>query len=157
MRIEQMNDLKKTIEDLASDFAMSIIGALRSASLGELIALAGPRARVARVGRPAVAEAGTRRRGRGGRLGRRSASDIGRMIDDIVSLLQQHPGGLRAEQIRKALGVEAKELPRPLTEGVNSGRLRKEGQKRATTYFVGDAAGSGGAPKRRGRGRKRGG
>jgi hypothetical protein len=152
-----MNDLKKTLEALAFDFAMNIIGALRSASIDELTAITGPRARVRRAGRPAIAEAGARRRGRGGRLGRRSASDISRMIDEIVSLLQQHPDGLRAEQIRKALGVEAKELPRPLSEGLKAGRLRKEGQKRATTYFVGDGAGSGGAPKRRSRGRKRGG
>ncbi len=149
-------DLKKTIEDLASDFAMNIIGALRSASLEELTALAGLQgARAARGGRAAVVEVGARRRGRGGRLGRRSASDIGRMVDEIVSLLQKHPEGLRAEQIREALGVEAKELPRPLSEGLKDGRLRKEGQKRATTYFVGDGTAAAAAPKRRGRGRKR--
>lgn len=55
---------------------------------------------------------------------------------------------MRAEQIRESLGVEAKELPRPLAEAISSGRITKSGQKRATTYFAG---GGSGAPKRRGR------
>lgn len=158
-----MSDLKKTIEDLAADFAVSIIGALRTASIDELTALGGTGGRAARpVGRPPAAapELGGRRRGRGGRLGRRSASDIGRMVEDIVALLGKNPEGLRAEQIRDALGVQAKELPRPLADALTEGRIKKTGQKRATTYFVGDGSsaaggGAGGAAKRRGR-RKRG-
>ena len=70
------------------------------------------------------------------------------MVDAIADLLAKHPNGLRAEQIRAQLDVEAKELPRPLSDGVKAGRLTKQGQKRATTYF----AGSGGASSgRRGR------
>jgi hypothetical protein len=44
---------------------------------------------------------------------------------------------MRAEEIRSSLNVEAKELPRPLAEGLSNGSLKKSGQKRATTYFVG--------------------
>jgi hypothetical protein len=57
-----------------------------------------------------------------------------------VRLLRQTPKGLRAEQIREELGLQAKELPRPLNEALDSGRLAKSGQKRATTYFVKGAA-----------------
>lgn len=165
-----MSTLRGTIEGLASQFASSVIEALRGASIDELLDVAqggGTSAPAARRGRPArevsAAEAPVAaprvRRGRGGRLGRRSANDIAAMINSIVSLLQQNPGGLRAEQIREALGVEAKELPRPLGEATEQGLISKEGQKRATTYF----AGGGDAGKRRGgakagggRGRKRG-
>ena len=63
--------------------------------------------------------------------------DIGHMIESIVAAVSRSASGLRAEQIRSALGVEAKELPRPLADAVNAGRLTKTGQKRATTYFVG--------------------
>ncbi|MDF2694223.1 MAG: hypothetical protein K0S65_2606, partial [Labilithrix sp.] len=96
-------------------------------------------------------DVGGRKRGRGGRLGRRSQADIGQMVDGIVSLLQKHPEGLRAEQIREALACQAKELPRPLADALAEGRISKTGQKRATTYFAGGSAGEGGA-KRRGRG-----
>jgi hypothetical protein len=73
------------------------------------------------------------------------------MIESIVDLLGKSSSGLRAEQIRSALGVEAKELPRPLAEALSSGRITKSGQKRATTYFAGSGGGASGAPKRRGR------
>ena len=73
------------------------------------------------------------------------------MIELIVGALQKAGEGLRAEQIRETLGVEAKELPRPLAEAISSGRITKSGQKRATTYYAGGSGGGAAAPKRRGR------
>lgn len=145
-----MSTLKKTIEDLAADFALSIIDALRAASIDELTGVGRGTVRAARApGRAPSAEGGRR----SGRLGRRSANDIGRMVENIVSLLQSQPEGLRAEQIREALAVQAKELPRPLADGLAAGRIKKSGQKRATTYFVSEG-GAGGAKRRAGRGRR---
>lgn len=169
-----MSSLKSTIEGLASQFATSIIEALRSASIAEVMEVtsgtrATPRAAVVSStparrgpGRPkkvaaaAPAPAADRPRpaGRGvgaksARLGRRSASDIGKVIEDIATLLQKHPDGLRAEQIRDALGVQAKELPRPLADGLTQGRFSKAGQKRATTYFAGGAKKAAGGGKKR--------
>jgi hypothetical protein len=69
-------------------------------------------------------------------LPRRSAADIGQVIDRIVALVRQSPKGMRAEQIRQKLDMEAKEMPRPLKEAVEAGRLSKSGQKRATTYVA---------------------
>jgi hypothetical protein len=147
-----MTTLKSTIEGLANDFALSIISALRSASIDELtnVGARGPRA-----GRPAGAGDGARKRGRGERLGRRSTADIGRMVENIVALLQKHPEGLRAEQIRETLDCQAKELPRPLADGLAEGRITKSGQKRATTYFAGGKAGEGVTAKRRRAGGRR--
>jgi hypothetical protein len=144
-----MSNLKSTIESLAADFAMSIIAALRSASIDELTNELGTSrgARATTRSAPA-AEAGARKRGRGGRLGRRSTADIGRMVENIVGLLQKSPDGLRAEQIREALDVQAKELPRPLGDALSEGRISKSGQKRATTYFAGGKAEGGGAKRR---------
>lgn len=154
-----MSNLRNTIESLASQFASSVLDALRSASIDELADVAGRGAAVRRgPGRPRAesnesSPAATARRGggrgRGGRLGRRTQNDITRMVESIVDVLAKSAGGLRSEQIREALGVEAKELPRPLAEALSSGRVTKTGQKRATTYFAG--SGGGAAPKRRGR------
>jgi len=178
-----MSNLRSTIEDLSSQFAVRIIEALRGASIDELLAVAGgdltsgrrPAARPRATGNEGGGSSGGnaresagagRRRGRGGRLGRRSPDDIARMVEDITSLLAKSNEGLRAEQIREALGVEAKELPRPLAEALSSGRITKSGQKRATTYFVGSGEGGsssaggrrrGGGGGGRGRGKKRGG
>ncbi|MBX3234317.1 MAG: hypothetical protein KIT84_21630 [Labilithrix sp.] len=193
-----MSSLKSTIEGLASQFAMSVIGALRSASLAEVMevtsggarAVAPTSSRGASAPAPAAAPAPARRGpgrpkkvaaaapaasapaaapakrrgvvGRPGRLGRRSMADISKVIDDIAALLQKHPGGLRAEEIRRELGVQSKELPRPLADGLAAGRFSKQGQKRATTYFPGGAKSAGatkpsakpsgrGLPKKRGK------
>jgi len=156
-----MSNLRNTIESLASQFASSVLDALRSASIDELADVAG-RGAVGRrgPGRPRAESSesataatprrgGGRGRGRGGRLGRRTQNDITRMVESIVGVLAKSAGGLRSEQIREALGVEAKELPRPLAEALSSGRVTKTGQKRATTYFAG--SGGAAAPKRRGR------
>ncbi len=163
-----MSNLRSTIETLASQFASSVLEALRSASIDELVNVAGssssssagggavrrgpgrPRAAAAAAAVEADGGAPRSRRGRGGRLGRRSAGDISRMIELIVGALQKAGEGLRAEQIRETLGVEAKELPRPLAEAISSGRITKSGQKRATTYYAGGSGGAA-APKRRGR------
>ena len=75
--------------------------------------------------------------------------DLAELSDRIVELLEAHPEGLRAEQIREALNVQAKELPRPLNDALTSRRIGKKGQKRATTYFA-RGAGGGGASARRG-------
>src|SRR5689334_21256482 len=48
----RMSNLKSTIEELANDFAMSIIHALRAASIDELTGMG---AREVRAGRPAAA------------------------------------------------------------------------------------------------------
>jgi hypothetical protein len=151
-----MSSLRTTIESLASEFAASILDALRSASIDELADVAGRGVARRGPGRPRSeagegAAAGPTRRGHGGRLGRRSAGDISRMIESIVDVLAKSSAGLRAEQIRETLGVEAKELPRPLAEAISSGRITKSGQKRATTYFAGSGGAAATTGKRRGR------
>lgn len=160
-----MSTLRAQIDRLAAQFAGNIIDALRGASLDDLMAIAGNRGNgTARRGRPPAGggggtlEGGSPRRGGNGRLGRRTQDDIGRMIDRIQELLEKSAGGMRAEQIREALGVEAKELPRPLADALAAGRITKSGQKRATTYFAGNGGGSSaseGGTRRRAGGVKR--
>jgi hypothetical protein len=128
-----MSTLKTTLESLASDFASQVLLALRGASIDELMEVS--RGTAAR--RPRAPGVGVKRRGKGGRLGRRSTAELEAVLDSIVGLLEKNPKGMRAEQIRESLGVEAKELPRPLAEGLSNGSLKKTGQKRATTYFAG--------------------
>jgi hypothetical protein len=137
--------LRNRLSDLASAFAVSIMDAIRGASLEELQAgtpsastkpsLASKRATAPSTHATAPASSGgTRSRGR--RLPRRSEDEISAVVDQIAELLGRHPEGLRAEQIRTELDLAAKELPRPLKEGLESARFAKSGRKRATTYFV---------------------
>src|SRR5450631_2036577 len=118
--------LRSTITDLAGTFASSILHAIRQMSLDEILAEThgggarahknAPRAaaKTVKAAAPsAVASGGGRkgRKARAGRLERRSAGDIAAVVGRIVSVLAAKPSGLRAEQIRDALGLASKEMP----------------------------------------------
>jgi len=130
------NSLRSKLSDLADSFANSVLDAIRSASLEELIADGGREpARPRSAPTPKAAPKPTRAAS-SGRLPRRSAEDIAQILDQVVSLVRSHKEGLRAEQIRSELGMQAKEMPRVLKEGLVRRKLRSKGQKRATTYFA---------------------
>jgi hypothetical protein len=144
--------LRQHMNELASAFATNVLHAIRTASLQELLGESSGGRRRAASDAPSssAAVAAPRATGRKGRrLRRRSAGQIGKMVEAIVELLGKHPAGLRAEQIRDALDLQSKELPRPLKEALDSGRIVKSGQKRATTYRARGAGG--GAPASAGR------
>jgi hypothetical protein len=154
-----MTTLRAAISQLANQFASGVLEAIRGASLAEILAESaeggGRAAGGARRGRPpaAASAAGAASRPakrRRGRLERRSATDIAGVVRQIVDLLGAHPAGLRAEQIRHELGLEAKELPRPITEALASRKISKQGQKRATTYFAKGAKAGGATAAKRG-------
>jgi hypothetical protein len=138
-----MNNLRQVIERQAMDFATNIVRALRGASLDELINVTdragsfGPGTAKTKPVTLVVPEGrGRRAAGVRGRLGRRSVEEIEKTLQDIVQVLGRHPQGLRAEELKNELGLDKRELPRPLSDGVKAGLLTKAGRKRATTYFV---------------------
>jgi hypothetical protein len=152
--------------ELTAHVRQSVLSELRHMSLDQLFALAGgtpasapkaPKASKAPKGatgatepkapgkrgpgRPkkdasAAAAAPKKAKKAGGRLQRRSAADIQGTLDQIVAFVQANPG-VRSEHITANLGLDKKELPRPIAEGLRTGVLTKEGQKRATQYFPG--------------------
>ena len=120
--------LRTTIQSLADNFAAAIIDALRSASLEELLAETQRRPR----GRQPVAS----RRAPSGRLARRSPEDIADTLGTVIALLKEKKAGMRAEEIRNALKLDRREVPRVLKAGLSSRTLRSKGHKRATVYTV---------------------
>jgi hypothetical protein len=126
-----MPTLHSILNALASNLASDIVDVIRSSSLEELLGNRGP-------GRPPKSMsngvAKPSRTTRSGRLPRRSAEEIAAALNEIVGLVSKHKDGLRAEEIRVKLGMQAKELPRLLKEGLATKKLKAKGQKRATTY-----------------------
>jgi hypothetical protein len=47
----------------------------------------------------------------------------------------KHGKGIRGEQLRKELGIAKNQWMKPLEMALASKKLRKTGEKRATTYF----------------------
>jgi hypothetical protein len=130
-----MSSLRENLESLAASFAIDVVRAIQGSSLQELV---GEVSAGGRRGRPAAVDSPPKavRRGKGGRLSRRSTDDIAAALDRIVGVLKKEQGGMRAEQIRKVLHMQSKEMPRVLSEGLSKRKLKKKGQKRATTYFA---------------------
>jgi hypothetical protein len=130
-----MSSLRENLESLAASFAIEVVRAIQGSSLEELV---GEVSAGSRRGRPAAAGSAPKavRRAKGGRLSRRSSEDIAAALERIVGVLRKQQDGMRAEQIRKALHMQAKEMPRVLSEGLAKRKLKKKGQKRATTYFA---------------------
>jgi hypothetical protein len=130
-----LSSLKTRLDSLASAFATEVVRAIQSASLEELIGEVGGgrRAPARSNGSTPVPRAKVRK---GGRLPRRSADDIAKTLERVVSLVKRHKAGMRAEQIRTELRMQAKEMPRVLKEGLSKKLLKSKGQKRATTYFA---------------------
>lgn len=67
---------------------------------------------------------------------RRTESEIRACVDSVVTLIKKNKDGLRAEQIRGQLGLEAKDMPKVLKTALASKQLKTKGRKRATTYFA---------------------
>ena len=150
--------LHTQLNQLASSFAQAVFQAIRNVSLEELVAETGGlrgmelvpmtrpsrgasrgaprRERAPRRGSSRQETGPSRRRAGSRRLKRRSPDDIQKALGEVVSLVENRPKGLRAEQIRSELGMQAKEMPRVLGEGLATRKLKKRGHKRATTYYA---------------------
>jgi hypothetical protein len=101
---------------------------------------------------------------RGRRGGKRTADEIAQMADAFLAHVTANPGQ-RMEHIAKELGLATPELTLPVRKLLADGKLRVEGQKRATQYYRADggsgsakvtrAAKGNGVKVKRGRGRPR--
>jgi hypothetical protein len=137
-----MPTLRAQLDALAASFANQIMSSLRGASLHDLVGKTdggrvvanGRRARGG-GGQPAPLVVSEKPR-KPGRLPRRSAEEIAATLNKIVLLVKTQKNGMRAEEIRSKLGMQAKEMPRILKEGLSKKKLTSKGNKRATTYFA---------------------
>lgn len=77
----------------------------------------------------------------GGRA-RRSPEELEQLSSGFLSYVQANPGQ-RLGEIGAGMGIDTKELKRPVTLLLEAGSIRTEGQRRGTKYF----AGSGGPRK----------
>jgi hypothetical protein len=128
--------LRSQLNELAAQFADAVVQAIRGSSLEELLAQSGgaPRRGPGRPRGPTAPGEPKARARASGRLPRRSAEEIAAELERVVALVKKSKAGLRAEEIRAALKLLPKEMPRILKEGLAAKVLKSKGQKRATTY-----------------------
>jgi hypothetical protein len=132
-----MSTLHQTINALASEFAHSLVRALRGASLDEILAETAKGHHAASAAKPHRAAASPAApKGRGGRRHRRSTKELDGVIARIVALVKAHKKGLRSEDIRKKLGLQRRDIQRPLGVALQKKLVTKKGKRRATTYYA---------------------
>jgi hypothetical protein len=139
-----MSVLNEVITGLVNEFAVNLVAALGKLSVGEFAEISGA-SLPKNVGRLVDRSAPIGGRSRkvthsinktGDKRVRRTVEDIREVVDSIVQFVRKCEDGATAESIRFTLGLERKELPRPIAEALAAGLLMKRGQKRATRYFV---------------------
>jgi len=125
------SSLRSQLNNLAQSFAESVLAAVRTASLEALLAEAGSSRRAPGGGGEGQPDPLRRRR----RIARRTQDQIEATLAKVIAAVRATRGkGLRAEEIRKALGLDVREVPRVLKQGLRTKKLRAKGQKRATVY-----------------------
>ena len=145
-----MSTLRTAIQELANSFIEEVLTAIRNGSLQDLVGDGGWGSSGHSVAPKALPSLGLAHKAvserhaapapnaarANGRLRRRSDEEIAATLQKIVLLVKTQKAGLRAEEIRTKLGLQAKEMPRILKQGVSTKKLTSKGQKRATTYFA---------------------
>jgi hypothetical protein len=82
---------------------------------------------------------------RGRKGGKRTAEEIAQMAEAFLAHVTANPGQ-RMEHIAKELGLATPELTLSVRKLLAEGKLRVEGQKRATQYYPADSSGGSAAP-----------
>jgi hypothetical protein len=67
---------------------------------------------------------------------RRLPGAVAREHERIVNLVKGQPDGMRADEIRKALGLQRNDMPRLLREVIEHKLLLSRGEKRSTVYYA---------------------
>ncbi len=101
----RMPNLRSQLDTLASSFARDIIAVIQGASLHELVGAGGrdvvngrgPRLALGGGGQPDPLSIPNKKRGKPGRLPRRSIAEIVQVLDKIVLPVKTHKEGMRAE------------------------------------------------------------
>lgn len=151
-----MTDINNQIRTTITYFASELNELVRQATVASVAQALGtsnlvvPPAPVRR-GRPPVAvkkatglaPAAERPRGADGRAAKRTTEELAEMAEQFLNYVRENPGQ-RIEAIGESLGIETKVLALPVKKLLAEGRVKTEGQKRATSYFV-----AGGKSKRR--------
>ncbi len=132
--------LEKSIETAAADFALTIVGAVKNASLQELIALQEgkpkrrgqkPSPKPKKRGRKPKAKAVPAKR-KGKRI---SSADKAKLLDTIVTHLKKNPGS-GCSAIAKKFKLPSSRMGKYLKELRAKGRVGAVGKKVGMTYSV---------------------
>lgn len=135
-----MSTLRSALTDLAETFASSVLNAIRTASLEDLLVADRLDAAPARRGpghprgaaKPRATKAIWNPKTNAARAPRRSPEEIQKALGLVLLLLKQGP--LSGKEIRAKLGIDKGDLPRVLEQARDAGKIKTTGERRAMVY-----------------------
>lgn len=142
------------VEELTQHIRTAAVEAVQTALLD-----GGPPARATpqgHAGKKAAkkATAAAKPKGRG-RRARRTPAEINAAKTEILSLVRSNPGTAMGD-LSRALGEDPTVIRAQITELLEAGQLRKEGERRGTKYYVGNGRAAGKAKtKKKAAGKKK--
>ncbi|MBL8859811.1 MAG: hypothetical protein JNL28_14995 [Planctomycetes bacterium] len=161
-----MPNTSTEIQALVASFAAQLEAIARRAAIEQVLATLGGSLPAARKGpgRPkgsknvkAAASTGSAapkikpvRKGK-----RRSAEDVAQMGATLTDYVKANPGQL-GEEIAKALGTDVGTMRLPMQALIAAKKIKTQGQRRGTRYYVAGAVPAKTAKKKAGRGKARG-
>lgn len=131
MNTEQQ--IRQRIDNFVRDLQALLVDAAKE-SLMAALGGAAPVTRAAPRGTAARATRGRKSAAPAGRV-RRSAEQLADVQNKILGSLNKNPG-MTSEEIQDALGLEKKDLQRPLTLLREEKRVKTKGQRRGMKYFA---------------------
>jgi hypothetical protein len=125
-----MRSFEDDLRTLTANFATTLILAVKRAALEEVARVVAEAEAESRSGRKsprkrAPSSAPEKPRGRG----------KGAVSDRLLDYVREHPGE-RSENVRAALGVTRSQMQVLVKKLLADGKLRGEGNRRATRYFL---------------------
>jgi hypothetical protein len=151
-------NLNESLQALTAAFVDNIVAAISGASIDEILGTAGTHSatvkepktvrRTALIAKTSKVGMASKASAKEDRLPRRSLDQINEVVEDVARLLKSGP--MRAEEIRDALNLDRREIPRVIKLGLDTKQIKiLSGQKRSTTYGLpGGKTASKKAPKK---------
>jgi len=125
-------DIREQIAQMTSEYVNALLSMIRAQSL-EALSFSPESAPV----KAAAVKSSSKKTVESGRLKRRSPEDVQKDVGRICTFLRAHRHGARSEEIRKALNLEPREMPRLLRKGLaGKAFFVLSGQKRSTVYTI---------------------
>ena len=125
--------IRQRIEAFVRDLQDLLVEAARESVVAALGGAVEPARR--RTRRAAPTRTAKKGRKAGGRRVRRSAEQLAEVQEKVIAVLSKKPG-LTSEEIQETLGLEKRELQRPLTLLREERRIKTKGQKRGMKYYA---------------------
>jgi hypothetical protein len=130
-----LHGLEAQLTRLTQEFVHKLVEAIRNASFAEVAALRPPTNGIAAPAQP--------RKGRKpaapthpAHAGRQTAAKRAELAERVVGALKDAKQAMNARALSSELGVAPDLLAAPLRELRAAGRIKKHGDKRATTYSM---------------------